>query len=144
MNIKVKALHPLAKLPARMHATDAGADLYVVEEPFIDRSNNCWIYRTGLAFEIPAGYYGDITNRSSIYKTSARLHRGIVDASYRGEVKLVFSPVVGSVNSEHPPYAIGERMAQLIITPCDLSTFEFAEELSDSDRSTGGFGSTGR
>lgn len=147
MNVKVKLLRENAKLPERMHPDDAGADIYVCTMPEIDIEHNCWIYPTGFAIEVPEGWFADIVGRSSGYKKEIMVRRGIVDSGYRGEVCVVIYPVnpdILNVVYETPPYEIGERMAQLIISPCSLATFEQANELSEINNRNGGFGSTNK
>lgn len=140
MKIKVKKLYADSLLPYRAHATDAGMDLYAHKAEY-DGSRNVWNYGTGIAIEIPRGYVGLIFPRSSVYKTPGILtnHVGIVDADYRGEVRAIFRSVNGL-----PPYAVGERMCQMIVMPFPEVEIEEVDELSESDRGDKGFGSSGR
>lgn len=142
MKTKIKLLRDGARLPQRMHPDDAGADIYVCTTPQIDIEHNCWIYPTGFAIEVPEGWFADIVSRSSGYKKDIMVRRGIIDSGYRGEVCVVIYPVNNHVSYIEPPYKIGERMAQLIITPCSLTEFEQADELNESNNRNGGFGST--
>lgn len=144
MNVKVKLLRENAKLPERMHPDDAGADIYVCTMPEIDIEHNCWIYPTGFAIEVPEGVFADIVGRSSGYKKGVLVRRGIIDSGYRGEVCVIIYPLNGNVAEQIPPYKIGERMAQLIISPCYLATVEQANELSEINNRNGGFGSTNK
>lgn len=144
MNVKVKLLRENAKLPERMHPDDAGADIYVCTMPEIDIEHNCWIYPTGFAIEVPEGWFADIVGRSSGYKKGVLARRGIIDSGYRGEVCVILYPLNGNVVEQISPYEIGERMAQLIISPCSLATFEQANELSEINNRNGGFGSTNK
>ena len=143
MKVKIKKLHPDAVIPTKAHATDAGFDLSAVSIEY-DHIYNCIVYHTGLAFEIPKGYVGKLYPLSSIFKKNLLLTNctGILDSGYRGEVLVKFKrrtedPRLSSV------YDIGDRVAQLIIMPYpDVELIE-APDLTDSDRGTGGYGSTG-
>lgn len=144
MEIKFKKLDPRAVAPVRAHSTDAGYDL--VATHITTEINECGqlilVYHTGLAFEIPEGYFGMVVPRSSIFKKSLYLtnHAGIIDSSYRGEVLGKFktdTPTVPAVYKE------GERFAQLLILPIPEVTFTEASELSITDRGEDGYGSTG-
>lgn len=141
MKIKVKRLNELAMLPTKAHATDAGFDLYATSKTY-DNDNNV-VYGCGLAFEIPDGYMGLVFPRSSNAKKSLLLSNsvGVIDAGYRGEVTAKFKRLYPISQGE---YAIGERFAQLIVMPIQAVEFEEAEELSESERSVGGYGSSGK
>lgn len=144
MKIKIKLLREGARLPQRMHPDDAGADIYVTTTPLIDIEHNCWIYPTGFAIEVPEGWFADIVGRSSGYEKEIMVRRGIIDSGYRGEVCVVIYPVNSNVAYKTPPYEIGERMAQMIITPCSLATFEQTDDLNEGNDRGGGFGSTNK
>lgn len=141
MKIKVKRLNELAMLPTKAHATDAGFDLYATSKIY-DNDGNV-VYGCGLAFEIPEGYMGLIFPRSSNAKKSLILSNsvGVIDAGYRGEVTAKFKRLYPISQGE---YAIGERFAQLIVMPIPAVEFEEAEELSESERGVGGYGSSGK
>lgn len=144
MEIKFKKLDPRAVAPVRAHNTDAGFDLTATR--ITTEINECGqlilVYHTDLAFEIPDGYFGMIVPRSSIFKKSLVLtnHAGVVDSNYRGEVSAKFRNTTDVVPAV---YKEGERFAQLLILPVPEVTFEEAFELSDSERGTNGYGSTG-
>ena len=139
--VKFKKLHPAAESPKQSHPGDAGWDLTAVE---IERLENGLVrVHSGIAVEIPYGYQGELRPRSSIYKKECRpiLSNcvGTIDAGYRGEVMAVFY-----VSPAHElPFEIGERFAQLVIMPVSEVKFIESEELSDSERGTGGYGSSG-
>ena len=141
MKIKVKRLNELAMLPTKAHATDAGFDLYATSKIY-DNDGNV-VYGCGLAFEIPEGYMGLIFPRSSNANKSLLLSNsvGVIDAGYRGEVTAKFKRLCPISQGE---YAIGERFAQLIVMPIPAVEFEEAEELSESERGVGGYGSSGK
>ena len=141
MKIKVKRLNELAMLPTKAHATDAGFDLYATIKIY-DNDGNV-VYGCGLAFEIPEGYMGLVFPRSSNAKKSLILTNsvGVIDSGYRGEVTAKFKRLYPISQGE---YAIGERFAQLIVMPIPAVEFEEAEELSESERGVGGYGSSGK
>ena len=141
MKIKVNRLNELAMLPTKAHATDAGFDLYATSKIY-DNDGNV-VYGCGLAFEIPDGYMGLVFPRSSNAKKSLLLSNsvGVIDAGYRGEVTAKFKRLYPISQGE---YAIGERFAQLIVMPIPAVEFEEAEELSESERGVGGYGSSGK
>ena len=137
LNIKIKRLTQSAKLPTKAHTTDAGYDLYATSCHY---DNGLITYGTGVAVEIPEGYVGLVFPRSSIANTHLTLSNsvGVIDSGYRGEIMAKFRK--GGSNA----YRVGDRIAQLIIIPYPEVVFEEAEELSDSDRGTGGYGSSGK
>ena len=140
MKIKIKKLNPLAFVPIKAHATDAGFDLYAISRT-IDENRNV-VYGCGLAFEIPDGYMGLVFPRSSNARTQLILSNsvGVIDAGYRGEVTAKFKSICPLYERM---YEIGERFAQIIFLPIPDVELEVAEELSESERGTGGYGSSG-
>ena len=142
MQVKIKKLHVDAVIPAYSKPGDAGMDLTAVSATQ-DQYGNV-VYGTGLAVEIPEGYVGLIFPRSSNSKTDLYLtnHVGVVDSGYRGEIMFKFRPINGLLNAK--VFQVGDRVGQLIILPYPTIMFEETEELSDSDRGAGGFGSTGK
>ncbi len=138
MTLKFKKLREDAVVPKKETADAAGFDLVAVSKSF-DTPSNCTIYGTGLAFEIPKGYVGLLFPRSSVYKTSHALANsvGVIDADYRGEVKAVFRS--GKIGSS---YKEGDRVCQLVLVPVPTFDLEEAQELSETARGAGGFGST--
>lgn len=139
MKVRFKKLVPEAVIPTKAHPTDAGFDLTCIRAVY----SRDWIsYSTGIAVEIPEGYVGLIFPRSSIYKKDLLLSNsvGVIDSGYRGEVMFKFR----YVGTEGKTYEVGDRIGQLIILPYPEIEFEETNELSDSDRGTGGYGSTGK
>ena len=141
--IRVKKLHPNAKLPTYGSAEAAGADLYAcLDEPVtIPPGETAWI-PTGLALEVPKGCAGLVYARSSLgaKRGLAPANKvGVIDSDYRGEIRVVL------LNHGKVPQTVenGERVAQFLITPVLTPGYVEVEELSDTDRGTGGFGSTG-
>lgn len=139
MNVKVKKLNENAVIPKYSKPSDAGLDLVATEIQFISPKQIRIL--TGLAFEIPDGHVGMLYPRSSIVKTGLRLSNstGIIDSNYRGEVMLVFDVV--DWNQSH--YKVGDRVGQLIILPYPKISLDETDVLSDTDRGSGGFGSSG-
>lgn len=153
MKVRFKRLNPLAKVPTRAHSTDAGFDLVATSVKV--EENGCLCYGTGLAFEIPEGYAGFVFSRSSVsnYSLSQANCVGVIDSGYRGEVSVKFKPTLEFMDTDNPDhtayripkrYNVGERIAQLIIMPVPEIDFEEAADLDDSERGTGGYGSTGK
>lgn len=140
MKIRIKKLVPEAVVPKKAHADDAGFDLVATSVGF---DGGCWVCHTGLAFEIPEGYMGLVFPRSSIVKKDMSMANavGVIDSNFRGEVTGRFR-LAGML--EFPKYAVGERFAQMIIMPYPEVEFVESEELSETDRGTGGYGSTGK
>lgn len=136
--IRFKKLHPDAKEPYQATPGSAGFDLTAVTK-IIDEKM-LFHYGTGIAVEIPAGHVGLVFPRSSIYKEQMTLTNcvGVIDSDYRGEIKAVFS------GKGMGGYKTGDRIAQLVIVPIPAVKFVEAEELTETQRGTGGYGSTGR
>jgi len=142
--IRVKKLKSAAMLPTYGSADAAGADLYAcLDEPVTIRPGASVFVPTGIAMEIPRGYAGLIYARSGLAckRGLAPANKvGVVDSDYRGE----FMVVLHNHGSSDQTIAHGERIAQLVITPVFTPGFCEVEELSDTQRSAGGFGSTGK
>lgn len=138
MKVKIKKLHEDAVIPSYAKHGDAGMDLYSVRMEKDNNQND--VHYTGLAVEIPEGYVGLLYPRSSISKTSCALRNsvGVIDSGYRGEIMVKFG-----CSTNLNCYRVGDRVAQLIIMPYPQIELEEVEELSDTDRGDGGFGSTG-
>ena len=138
--IKFKKLHENATTPCRANETDAGADLVAIS---VTETANYIQYHTGISVEIPEGFVGLLFPRSSVSNKPLMLANsvGVIDAGYRGEICARFKRV-GVSDTEI--YAPGEKVAQLVIVPVLLTEFvESIEDLTETDRGTGGFGSTG-
>ena len=99
-------------------------------------------YKTGLALEIPKGHVGLLFPRSSVYKTSMIMSNcvGVIDSGYRGEIMLKFRDQWRDYSSR---YEVGDRVGQLIIMPYPQVELEEVDNLSSTDRGSGGYGSTG-
>ncbi len=139
MILKVKKLDKEAKLPERKRQGDAGLDLYSLEDVELKPGEKALV-RTGIAVEIPEGYFGLIKDRSGLAAKNA-LHclAGVVDSNYRGEIKVVLI----NLGKETVKLEKHTRIAQMIIIPyLDVEVKEVVE-LSDSERQDKGFGSSG-
>ena len=142
--VRVKKLHPNAKLPTYGSPEAAGADLYAcLEEAVTIQPGEVYRVPTGIALEVPKGCAGLVYARSSmgVKRGLAPANKvGVVDSDYRGEIKVVL------LNHSNQPQTLepGERVAQFVITPVLTPAYEEAEDLSDTSRGIGGFGSTGK
>lgn len=139
MEIKIKKLHPEAVIPQYAKEGDACLDLTATSQSY-DEYNNV-VYGTGLAFEIPKGYVGLLFPRSSNAKKSLTLSNsvGVLDSGYRGEVTFKYRR--GTVGSEY--YQTGNRIGQILILPYPEVSFVEVDELEESERGVGSYGSTG-
>lgn len=144
MEIKIKRLNERAKIPTFGTEFSAGADLYCAEEHEISvRSGQKCSIGTGISMEIPEGYVGLVFARSGLAcKNGLRLCNsvGVIDADYRGEIKVVLHNDSEYVREIKP----GERVAQMIVMPYPKVSFIEVKELSDTVRGESGFGGTGR
>lgn len=137
MNVKIKKTHPNAVIPKYSMKGDAGLDLTAVSVEVLDYEH--YKYNIGLSMEIPEGYVGLLFPRSSCYKKRQILSNavGVIDSGYRGEISLV---MIGTSQSN---YIVGDRVGQLIIIPYPEIEFEEVDELEETNRGTGSYGSTG-
>lgn len=144
ITVCVKKLHPNAKLPTYGSSEAAGADLYAcLDAPVSIAPGEIFWVPTGIALEVPKGCAGLVYARSSMgtKRGLAPANKvGVVDSDYRGEIRVVL------LNHSKQPQTLepGERVAQFVITPVLQPQYELVEELSDTDRGAGGFGSTGK
>ncbi len=141
--VNVKKLKNNAVLPTYGSVFAAGADLYACnEEEILIKPNETVMIGTGLAMEIPEGYAGLVYARSGLASKRGLAPAnkvGVIDADYRGEIIVALH---NHTNAEQT-VAAGERIAQLVIAPVMQVDFTEAEELNDTVRGEGGFGSTG-
>lgn len=141
MKVAMKKLDERAVVPTYGSDFSAGADLYAIEDTVIEPGKTVLVH-TGLAMEIPEGYGGFIYARSGLASKRGLAPAnkvGVIDADYRGEIMVALL----NHSSEIQKVAAGERVAQLVIAPFLKAEFEVVEELSDTVRGAGGFGSTG-
>ncbi len=138
MELKVKRIHPEAKLPVYGHPGDAGLDLFSV----VDRDlapGDVFAVPTGVQVAVPAGHVGLVWDKSGISLKSVHRLAGVIDAGYRGEVQVVL------INLGAAPFAVrkGMKIAQMLVQPVAAVTVVEADSLDDTSRGEGGFGSTG-
>ncbi len=144
MKIKVKKLTPEAVVPTLGSKFAAGADLYSAEKgDVVIAPGETKFIGTGIAVEIPEGYVGLVYARSGLAckRGLAPANKvGVIDSDYRGEIKVAL------LNHGKEPQMLekGERIAQMVVAPYLSVTYEETDELSDTERGEGGFGSTGR
>ena len=171
IDVKIKKLNPDAVIPFYATNGSAGMDVTAIGRDY-DNANDCWIYHTGLSLQLPEGYVMLIFPRSSVSKYDLSLANavGVLDSSYRGELKLRFkrnyrienepsketdykfttTSIVnpGSANEYQWNacnwYNIGDRIGQIMILPYPVIQFNEVEELSETERGAGGFGSSGK
>ncbi len=139
MKIKIKRMNPEAKLPSYAHPGDVGLDMYALEGMTVKPGEHVRIWN-GFALEFPTGFAAIVKDKSSISKAGLHTMGGVFDAGYRGEYN------VHLVNLSDKEYTIekGDKVGQLVIFPVAIAELEEVDELSDSSRGTGGFGSTGK
>ena len=141
LDIKVKKLHPNAVIPSYSKVGDAGIDLTITSE--IENTTFSVSYGFGIAMEIPKNYVGLVFPRSSVRNQELVLSNcvGVIDSGYRGELQATFKKTNGLDSLK---YKVGERGAQIIILPYPQVKMVESEELSNTERGDGGFGSTGK
>ena len=150
LEVKIKKLHKDAVIPKYETTGSVGMDLTATSKEYDEYGNV--VFGTGIAIQIPDGYYADLRPRSSISKYDLVLANsvGTIDADYRGELILKFKPSLRKSTwnngvyetDEVKEYNVGDRIAQIVILPYPQVSFLEVEELSSTDRGTGGFGST--
>ncbi|MEY2420141.1 MAG: dUTP pyrophosphatase [Acidimicrobiaceae bacterium] len=141
--VPIKLLDPEAVLPAFAHPGDAGADLVAREEVTIAPGGGRAVVGTGIAMAIPDGYAGFVLPRSGLavrHGITCLNTPGLIDAGYRDEVRII---LVNTDPTEPYTVHVGDRIAQLVIQPIERSIFAAVDDLSESARGLGGFGSTG-
>lgn len=144
MKLEVTRLHPLAVVPAYAHANDAGADLVSVDDVTIAHGGGRALVHTGWALAIPDGFAGLVLPRSGNalrHGVTVMNAPGLIDAGYRGEIMVA---LINTDPTEDFHVAVGDRIAQLVLTATPQWTFVENDELPTSVRGEHGFGSTGR
>jgi dUTP pyrophosphatase len=137
--LKIKKLTVTSIIPERKSEGAAGYDLYSDEKVILEPSN-ADIIGTGISIQLPEGTYGRIAPRSSLSLKLISVEAGVVDRDYRGEIKVMLF----NQSSEDFVIKPGDRIAQLIIEKIETPLIEVVEELDDTIRGAGGFGSTGK
>jgi dUTP pyrophosphatase len=141
MKVKIKKLHSDAVIPTYAKSGDAGMDL--VATKIISNTTFDITYGTDIALEIPEGFVGLVFPRSSIRKYELILSNsvGVIDSGYRGEIQATFKKENGL---DSLAYKVGDRICQITIIPHPTIEFEEVNELNNTERGAGGFGSTGK
>lgn len=167
IDVKFQKLVPEAVVPTFGREGDVGADLVCTSRHFDE--NGAAVYGTGIALQLPEGYYADLRARSSIAKYDLVLANGIgtIDPNYRGELILKFKPSAAFYDHADNPlagtqtsttdfvalfedmedavlYNIGDKIGQIIVLPYPKVNFVEVEQVQDSNRGTAGFGSSGK
>ncbi len=140
MNIRVKKLLDEAIVPSYAYEDDAGCDIYSAEDKVIKPGERIQL-RTGLAFEIPTGYVALLWDKSGLsHRQGIKTMGGVIDSGYRGEL------LVGLINLSDIEYEFkkGHKVCQMVIQEKVTATFEEVDELTESHRGEGGFGSSGK
>ena len=142
--VNIKKLNENATIPTYGSEFSAGADLYALaDEPIVIAPHETVLVHTGVAMEIPTGYVGLVFARSGLATKRALAPAnkvGVIDSDYRGEIMVALH----NHGSEPRTIENGERVAQLVLVPYIAADFDEVDELSDTVRGEGGFGSTGR
>lgn len=136
--MKIK-LEPFAILPQRAHEDDAGLDLFCPEPTVIPPRSRAAV-ETGVHVAIPKGYVGLLTSKSGLMRRDGITCRGTIDCGYTGTIQAVLF----NHGDEPVVFNRGDKITQLVILPCLLPELEVVDELDDTERGNGGFGSTGR
>lgn len=142
--VNIKKLNDKAVVPTYGSEFSAGADLYAcIDEPITIEAGKTVLVHTGIAMEIPVGYVGLVFARSGLAskKGLAPANKvGVIDADYRGEIMVALH----NHSDEARTIEAGERVAQIALLPFLAADFEVVDDLTDTARGAGGFGSTGR
>lgn len=128
-----------AIMPTRAHPFDAGLDLYATEDRIIEAKGSA-LFDTGVHVQIPEGCVGFLKSKSGLNVKHGIVSDGVIDSGYTGSIAVKLYNLSGfdyKVND-------GDKISQLVILPCMLPELELADDLEDTDRGDGGFGSTGR
>lgn len=136
--LKVKLLDPKAKLPTRAHSTDAGLDLYSIENIVVPSWGKAEV-KTGIAVDLPENTYGQVSTKSGLCKKfNLTAEAGIIDQSYRGEI-IVF---IFNHSDKDYEFKQGDKVAQLIVIRIHCPEVIQVQELDETERGVAGFGST--
>jgi len=136
--LKVKKLDPAALLPRRAHDTDSGADLFALSRTVLPPHAVTHVH-TGISIELPANTSGIIWGKSSVESKGIKAMAGLIDAPYRGEIIICMY----NLTDQEFVFEAGQKVAQLVVLPTLYPAIEEVQQLSQTDRGSGGFGSTG-
>jgi len=140
MNIKIKKLNPEAVIPKYAHVGDAGMDLFSIEDKVLKPMER-YAVGTGISMEYPEGFCTLIWDKSGLaINHGIKTMGGVIEPNYRGEYKVIM------INLSDKDFEIkkGQKIAQVLIQPIVCGEIEEVDELSDTNRGHGGFGSTGK
>ncbi len=140
MKLKLKKMHPDAKLPSHALPGDAGVDLFTIEPVDLAVGERKSI-PLGIAIEIPEGYVGLLWDKSGLsHRAGIKSFGGVIDSGYRGEI------CVGLMNLSNTAFRLekGQKIIQLLLQQYEPMEFEEVDQLSETKRADGGFGSTGK
>jgi dUTP pyrophosphatase len=143
VNLRFRRLSPAARAPARAHEGDAGYDLHAAEAASVGPGERASV-GTGLALAVPDGFAGLVLPRSGLaarHGIALVNAPGLIDSGYRGEVRVL---LLNTDRDERFEVAEGDRVAQLLLVRAEAPGLEEAEELDETARGVGGFGSSGR
>jgi dUTP pyrophosphatase len=149
--LQVKRINPEAKLPARSHPKDSGLDIFALESFQIRRGERVSA-RTGIAVSVPTGCVGKLEEKSGLAEQyGLQVLGGVIDENYTGEVKvMLYNPkswkrghAGRQVPNEVIQFNAGDKICQMVIGRISLANAEWVDELGETDRGEGGFGSTG-
>ncbi|RJQ45926.1 MAG: dUTP diphosphatase [Gaiellales bacterium] len=142
MRIPIKILDPRAQVPAHAYDDgDAGVDLASIEDLTLVKGGRALV-STGIAVAIPKGYGGFVQPRSGLaasFGITLTNSPGLIDSNYRGEIRVI----IQNTGDADFDIRVGDRIAQLVIMPVERAEFEVVDELPESGRGEGGFGSSG-
>jgi dUTP pyrophosphatase len=139
MKIKIKKVNPLAKIPRYAHPTDAGMDLFSVKDLTVGPGETV-ICPTGISLAIPEGYVGLIWDKSGLAgKNEIKTMGGVIDSGYRGEVGIILK----NLSKQEHKINVGDKIAQMLIQKVVHPELVEVDNLEETERGTGGFGSTG-
>ena len=138
MNIKV-ALDEGAKMPQRAHSSDAGYDLFSREDAVI-HPNSGGVFDTGVHVAIPEGYVGFLKSKSGLNVKHSIQSEGVIDSGYTGSIHVkLFNHGTKAIHIQK-----GQKISQLVLLPIITPELELVDSLEDTERGSGGFGSTGK
>lgn len=139
MQLRIKKLHSDAKIPSYAHPGDAGMDVFVLESLTLTPGER-GLVRTGISLEFPEGYVLLVWDKSGIStKHGIKTLAGVIDSGYRGEIQIG----VVNLGQETHTFEAGSKVAQILVQPIVTAEIQEVEDLSETSRGEGGFGSTG-
>lgn len=136
VQVKIK-LDKGAKAPVRAHSTDAGADLFALNDAFLPKGSFVNVH-TGVHIEIPKGFFGLLQSKSGLNSKKGITCRGVIDEGYTGEIVATMQ----NLGDDHY-ITKGDKITQLILIPCLYADFVEVDEIGGGERGENGFGSTG-